>query len=462
MPSTLPPFVSRVQATLHTHAMVLPGERILVAVSGGPDSVCLLDVLQELGLPLVVAHFDHQTRNGESTRDAEFVCNLSNSMGLHFCLATRPVAQEAQEQSLSFEEYARNVRYEALVRMAHEQGCTVLATGHHADDQAETLLMRLLRGTSPHGLCGIPPVRLEGSLRIVRPLIEISRDEILAYIREKGLAYCTDHSNLDTAYQRNRIRHELLPLLRESYNPCINNALNRLSELLRAENDLISRQARIALAACTNPDGTLSRHTFAETHLALQRRIVLLFAWKHGVECPFERVEEVRAFIAQGPTGRAADFGSGIQLYNNRDTTEVRAPRVPADETEVALMVPGETTAFGVRFVTRFLVPMPVNSLARYCRPARQVFDAERVGTRLVVRHRRPGDRFTPFGMRGTRKLKDYFIDIGIPAAHRDAQVVLVGDDGVVWIVGYAISHHAAVTPDTARMLEVEVMDATA
>ncbi len=454
--------IDAVRDTIRQHAMIRPGEKILVAVSGGPDSVCLLDMLVELGYAVEVGHFDHQTRNGESAGDAAFVEALANRLSLPFHFGTAPVEEEADASPLSFEEYARQTRYAFLLQTARDRKCAVVATGHHADDQAETVLMRVLRGAAPSGLAGIPPVRGEGGVRIVRPLLACTRAEVLAYVEARDIAYRTDCSNAQTRHVRNRIRHELMPRLSDEYNPRVRQALVRLANLEHVENDFLAQCALAFLEKCLLADGGLSRTAFAEGHPALQRRALILLGYRHGVECPFDRVVAAAAFVCDGPAGRSFDLGCGVTLRNTRDVTEVLAEPLEHDGRVVPLDVPGQVTAFGKLFRIRELDASPADDLRTYCSPARQVFDADALGPRIELRRRRPGDRFAPLGLSGSKKLKDYFIDLGMPMTQRNAQVLVVGKRGIAWVVGHAISANVAVTEETRRFVELEVNDATA
>jgi len=451
--------IERVRKTIETYAMLGTADRVLVAVSGGADSVCLLHVLIELGYAVEVAHFDHETRDGESHDDAAFVRDLAQRWSLPCHCERCPVQAQSQATSYSFEQYARKVRYGFLVRTAQERACPVIATGHHADDQAETVLMRLLRGTSPRGLAGIPPVGARAGVGIIRPLFECTREAIIAYVDAAGLPYRIDRTNADTAYRRNRIRHELLPLLAKDYNSRAREAVLRVAELLRCDNDLLDSLAATAETDVGATEEALPRERFARLHLALQRRVVARLAWRHAVDCPFERVDAAVAFIVGAPTGRRFDLGGGVLLYNGRETTEVvRAPE-ETDDVEVALSVPGTTLAFDRCFsLARREGPLP-RDVAGYCSPERQVFDADMLGEDLAVRRRRPGDRFGPLGMTGTKMLKKYLIEVGVPAPQRDRQLVLTGSGRIAWVVGHAISAHAAVTAATQAVLEVKVSD---
>ena len=460
MASHMEPILTQVRETIERHAMLEPCDLVLAAVSGGPDSVCLLHALLALGYRIEVAHLDHGTRDGESSEDAVFVREMADRLSLPFHGVRCEVESMAAESKDSFEEVARHARYEFLLRTTCQRNCAALATGHHADDQAETVLMRLLRGTTPRGLGGIPPVRMEGSVRIVRPLIACTREDILGYLTRAGISWRTDRTNTDTRYPRNRIRHELLPALERDYNPQVRAALCRLAEVQRGEDEFVLRLATEFLEACLDERGRLCRSDFSQGHVALQRRALVLLGWSYGVDLPFERVDEAVRFVCGGGAGRAFDLGGGLLIRNTRRVAELVSETETPGSEAVPLTVPGETAAFGRRFCVRRLERPPSEPVKNHCTPWRQLFDADALGVDLAVRHRLPGDRFTPLGMDGTRKLKDYFIDLGLAHSERNEQVLLVTGGRIAWVVGRAIDAAFAVHAGTRDCIEVEVTDA--
>lgn len=452
-------FTARIGLFMREQDMAPKGARILAAVSGGADSVCLLHVLCELGFEVEVAHFDHQTRNGQSARDAEFVAQTAERLGVPFHLESRPVQQEARDSKKSFEEYARSARYEFFSRTAFLRKCDAVATGHHADDNAETVLMRLIRGTTPAGAAGIPPVGEWGGARVIRPLLNVTRDEIIAYLARHKLTYREDITNIDVTYPRNRIRHELLPLLARDYNPRVRQALLRFTETQRTDAMFLDRLAERAFNRCVS-DNAINRPKFRDHPEPLRRRIIMRMASALGVkDMPWERVLAAVHFLIFGATGEQFDLGAGVRLQNGRSTAE------PVRELEAwpetPLHLPGVTAAMGKFIRTRLLDHRPAPDLAAYCTPDLQVFDAVAAGSELTVRNRRPGDSFQPFGMKGRKKLRNYFIDVGVPAFERDAQMLLTGGGKILWIAGWAISQDAAVKVSTKRFLEVEILDGT-
>lgn len=454
-----PSFPERVRDTVARHTMIAPGSRVLAAVSGGADSVALLEVLLELDHAVEVAHFDHQTRQGASRQDAEFVAEIAAKHALEFHLESRPVSSEAAAAGKSFEQHARDVRYAFLLRVARDRGCAAIATGHQEDDQVETVLMRLLHGCAPQALAGIPPVRIAGDVRIVRPLIECTRTKILAYLTERGVTYREDDSNADVTVPRNRIRHEILPLLERTVNPRVREAVLRLAGQQRVVNEFLARQEEEAIENCVMPGGAIDRAAFALLDPALTHRVALHVARVHGVRPDAARVAALAEFVASGAAGRRFDLGNGVLLLNNLERTEAVKPAASPGATELTLPVPGEARFLDWRFTAEIASKPPAPDVRTFCTPQRQVFDADKVAGALSVRTRRQGDRFKPLGMTGTRKLSDYFIDRGVPATRRDFVPLVVAGEQIMWVVGHRPSAAAAVSARTRRFVIIEVSE---
>lgn len=460
MESAQHPLLERIASTIRRYSMLRDHDSVLAALSGGPDSMCLAHALLALGYDVEVAHMDHQTRDGRSAEDAQFVREWAERHGVRAHLHSRPVMREANEAGRSFEEYARRVRYDFLNTTARRRGCRAIATGHHADDQAETVLMRVLRGSSPRGLAGILPIRDEGPVPVVRPLIECRREEILAYLSDRSIEHCHDQSNEDVRYTRNRVRRELLPLLRAEFNPKVDDALWRLAEVQRVESDLLNAQAADFLSRCLASPDMVARAPFVRGPLALQRRAMVIWAQQQGADPPFDLIDGAVEFIREAQTGQAYDLGDAYYLRSGRGGVELLHRRELESNTYDAIVirlpVPGELSAFGARWTVRLLDSPPPGLLEVYCNATRQVFDADALGDDLRLRRRRPGDRFTPLGMEGTKKLNDYYAERGLTPRQRKQAVLLVSGDRIAWVVGHAPAAFAAVTQETTRLLEVE------
>ena len=447
-------------------ALLEPGQRVIAAVSGGADSTALLHVLVALDYRVEAAHFDHHTRQGESARDAAFVGDMAARLDVPFHADGADVPAEARETGRSFEDCARAARYAFLRRVAEKSGCNTVALGHHCDDQAETVLMRLLRGTAGRGLAGMLPVRMEGGVRIVRPLLECHHHELCHWLKERGVAWREDATNADPAHtRRNRIRLELLPELARNYNPVIHDTLASLAHAQRLDNALLEAMldrevARLGLGPV--PPEEIPVATLLSLHPALRRRWWVRQFERVGGRLGWAHIDAADHLLTGARVGENMDLGHGVSLYRGRGIVSFTRPQPEMPKEDTVLAVPGETEALGRVFCVTLkpAAALPPGGARAWCIPARQVFDAARIPGALRVRTRRPGDRFRPLGMTGTRKLQDYFVDRGVPQPFRDRVPLVTADDIILWIVGHASSADAAVTAETEQLLEVEVRHA--
>jgi len=431
---------------------------VLVAVSGGADSMALLHLLHRGGVSVAVAHFDHQTRGGASTAEGEFVAQVAADLGVPVHRGAAEVHHEAAASNESFEMVARRLRYAFLVETAQTAGYDALVTGHHADDQAETVLMRALRGTSPTGLAGIQAVGAVSGLPLVRPLLAFRRAELEAWLRGEGLGWMEDASNQVEDVVRNRVRHQLMPLLARDYNPRVVEALNRLATIQQRESALLARLAEEAQRDCVDEAG-IARATFSGLEEALQFRVMTACIQEAGGEATADTVGRAVAFMGQGDTGKKLDVGNRVFLRLSRGHGVLEGDTPSSTEGEVwVLGMPGDVMVEGATVRCRVLDDPPEEPLKRYCSPIRQVFDGGALRGRLTLRTRRPGDRFQPLGMDGTKKLKDYFNELGLSRAERERQLLVLCEDQILWVVGHAISRTAAVTEGAESWIEINVV----
>jgi tRNA(Ile)-lysidine synthase len=444
----------QVERTIRRHAMLAGGETVLVAVSGGADSVALLHVLSSLApdwrLRLHVLHVDHQLRT-ESAADADFVRALGRRLGIPVDVAT-----VAMDRFGSLEAAARAARYAALETCAAGVGAERIALGHTADDQAETVLMRLVQGAGVRGLAGIPPVR--GA--IVRPLIEVRRSALEAELRGAGLAWVEDASNRDPKFLRNRIRHELLPLLADSYNPEVATALARVASLARETVGALEGAAAAALdrltvwgdrAAIVRLDGlgALPRPVAAEVLRQAAARLgsrAPLRAWAHrGLKRVFAVPAPRRPFTLGGVTVEVS--GALVRLAT--------AP-LPA-LLERTIVVPGRTELPEIgQALEANLVGADAYAIPR--EPSRAAFDADDLVSPIVVRARRRGERFVAFGGVERRRLKTLLIEARVPRWGRGRVPVIEAGGTIVWIGHLRRSAAAPVTARTRRILELALV----
>ncbi len=469
---------TRVLGFIRAQRLFEPDESVVVAVSGGADSLCLLQVLfvlrEQLDIRLHVAHLDHMLRGSESSLDARFVSSHARSLGLDCTVEARDVQAYRRSRRCSLEEAAREVRYAFLAEVARETGASVLATGHTRDDSVETVMLHVLRGTGVHGLRGLDPVsRLHASPatemdrdsapRLVRPLLPLSRDETQEYCLAKGLAARADSSNESLSPLRNRVRLELLPYCR-SLNPRFDDAVLRLSLAARDDDEHLSEAARAlwtAIASASAAEVCIDLRGFAGATRALQARIVhQSVAHLNGSarDVASDHIAAVRDLVSK-PVGKSVDLPGRI-AWRREDSSLVafrtdvvkEAPREGAPAEPVRIAVPGETS------IPCWHVKARVIEGAADASPGPFVahFDADRLGTCLFVRRRRQGDRFRPLGMSGEKKLQDFMVDARIPAAHRDEVPIVSSESQIAWVVGWRIDDRVKVSPDTRAVLRLE------
>jgi tRNA(Ile)-lysidine synthase len=445
-----------------------PGARLLVAVSGGIDSMVLMDVLarlrRPLGVELHVAHLDHGLRQ-QSADDSAFVHQQASQRGVAVHCGRQDASRCAAETGRSLEDAARVVRYEFLERTAAASDCRYIILGHHADDQAETVLLRLLRGSGSTGLASMRPVR-DG--RFLRPLLQLTREQILSYGEAAGVEHREDASNLDWRFLRNRVRGELLPQLRE-YNPQITRALCRTARLLAEEDDYLRQHAATACArTLLEPPipgldaGKLGLDVarLVEYHIAVQRRV--LRAAIQGLMPPpeplgFQQCETVLE-LAHGAGRGYRTLGNGLAA--ERSGGWLVLGRIAAAPVDCLLPVPGEVVIpeRSLRLRARIQAgPVPAScrsGLGTRC----AVFDRTQVGSRLSIRSPRRGELLQPHGMEGHKKLSDFLIDIKWPRLLRPGLLVLAAEaDRIAWLVGLRTGHFCRVTTDTREIIVVDL-----
>jgi len=467
---------ARVGRTLDKYRMTEPGQTVLVAVSGGPDSMALLYLLHGLrkdkGLALAVAHFNHLTRGAESDADEEMVAEVAGRLGLPF-RAGRYDVPGAVAPGASLQVVAREKRYEFLREAAATLGAGRVALGHQADDQAETVLQHILRGSGVRGLAGMPPVR--GIF--IRPLIEVRRRDLESYLASRGLSYRTDPSNYKTVYHRNRVRLELIPFLTSGYNPRLVETLNQLAQACRADEEYLAGQARAAWERMASGEGgpSLELAGLARLPDALAARVVRM-AWEqlrgNPDDLSYVQTMAVLSLASAGRTGGVVHLPGGGRvtrtythlLFHRAAGRDGEAPPhsgadpgLPPRPVRV-LRVPGRTPVPELNCTIVASTPAgcpPLKELP----PTEAVLDLERTGGELHVRTRRRGDLFWPLGLPGRIKLKKFFIDRKVPRGERDRWPLVASRDDIVWVAGLQPGHRYRVTESTRRFLHLRLED---
>jgi tRNA(Ile)-lysidine synthase len=460
---------ARVLRTIRRHALVAPDGRVLVALSGGPDSVALVHLLQELErlghLTIAgLAHFNHQLRGTESDADEAFCRALAVERGLPFECGCGNVRAAAREQGRSVEDAARLLRYAFLEGAADLLRADRIAVGHSRDDQAETFLLRLIRGSGPQGLAGILP----RAGRVIRPLLDIARSDLRAYAAEHGLAYREDASNDDRAIPRNRVRHELLPYLEREFSPGIVAVLAREASIARDDDDHLRREAiDLAGTIVLRREGgsglvEIDAGALTSLHQALAARVVRIALQAQAPDAfiGFDHIERFLEFARVGRAGGALSLPGQQAIHTGTRIVlgpeparpargESRAKYGIANSFSFPLSIPGEVRLDkqGWAISAERVEPARAEALDSFGRGPSVEVAAEPLRLPLVIRSRRDGDRFRPPGLGHRKKLQDFLTDRKIPRELRDSLPLVVdGDDRIVWVVGQSVAADFRVT----------------
>lgn len=466
------PLAIRTLETVRRDALLRAGGRVLVALSGGADSVAMLFLLRELEsageLAIAgVAHLNHQLRGADADGDEAFCAALAARLALPFRSGRVDVAALARDRRRSLEDMARDVRYAFLAAAASELEADAVAVAHTRDDQAETFLLRLLRGAGARGLAGIRP----RAGRVIRPLLEIRREELRVYLRDVGECFREDASNADVVIPRNRIRHELIPYLQQRFNPGAADVLAREAALARHDEELLDAQA-IELASrivVTDDVGTvrIDGPALREAPKALALRVALAALERQAGGRPvgFEHVQRLLEFAGDGknasismPGQHAAKSGDAILLVTAGSRPVARGPG--ANSFAFSLSIPGEVHLAPQRLtVCAEKLPGSEARLRKWkARESEVGVAAEELRLPLAVRSRRAGDRFRPLGAPGVRKLQDFLVDRKVPRRERDALPLVVdANDRIVWVVGQSVAEDFRVTDPSRGVLLLKV-----
>jgi len=460
----------RVLHFIQEHHLVLSQHPLLVAVSGGPDSVCLLHTLvklrEKLGIRLHVAHLNHQLRGAEAEADAQYVSDLAHHLGVPATIEQRDVRAYQAQQHVSVEEAAREVRYTFLAQVAKSIGASQAAVGHTVDDHIETILMHLIRGTGTKGLRGLKPCSrwqsAGNSLTIIRPLLQVGREETADYCRHHQLMPRVDVSNLSLSPLRNRIRHQLLPLLR-SYNPGVAEALLRTGRIASDDLAFIDKEmSRIWDEVAQKQENTiiLDKEKFLELPSALKRHLLRtsierLLGDVRDIET--RHIEQIMDALTKSAGKRlnlpgGLIFSIGYNQYLIGSDPAALSP-FPVLDAEFPLKLPGETRLPGWRIEATIIVPEAMKDDAS---GYKAYLDLNKAGDKMVVRSRQPGDRFQPLGMSQPKKLGEFMIDAKIPHAWRQRIPIVCSPAHILWVVGWRIDDRVRVTPATEQILCLE------
>ncbi len=456
--------VSKVKETIKKHHLLKSGDRILVAVSGGPDSVALLVTLVELSdkfqWQLEIAHINHGLRGEDSDKDEEFVRRLAAKLGLEFHSKSFDTKKFAKAKKFSLEDAARQLRYEFLEKTAQKNKADKIVLGHTQNDQAETVLMRLLRGSGSLGLSGIPIQRG----KFVRPLLEVNREEVLKYLRQRNLTYRVDKSNFTAQFLRNRIRRKLLPLLQREFNPEIIATLSRTATILNELEQHIEKETIEVFKQVVKQGRNkilINLERFSSLDHFLKRNLIR-YGWKKLTNeiypLDFKQVERVLGLTESGKVGQRVNLKNHFWAELNSTHLVIFKEQLKKDK--IPVKFPGEFKVNGhclkAQIIDRNELPEKVRIKNENC----AFLNWEKLKGPLYLRSFLPGDRFKPLGMKGSKKVSDFLVDAKIPRHKREEIFLLTSKGKIAWIVGHRISEDFKLTSKTKKALALEFTDA--
>lgn len=458
----------KVIKTIDEHSLIAPGDKVLVAVSGGADSVCLLHVLNDikddLKITLGAVHLNHMIRANDADQDENFVRNLCSELKIPFFCSRINVSEMAETEKLTVEEAGRKARYEFFRKIKTDEKFDKIATAHNKNDRAETVLMRILRGTGLDGLKGISYSRDDG---VIRPLLDVSREEIELYLKNRSVRFCSDYTNADNNYTRNRIRNEVLPYLSENFNPSIIEALVRFSEVVSEDADFLNAYAKRLYERLNNP---LPSHKPSALHIdtlkildySIKSRLVMIAAEKASgkkVKLEYKHILDILELLEK-QTGAGVDLPFGLRVENNYgwlvfiNKNEEKETASKGDTLDINVIVPGKYYLGNIKRTVSFRLADPKN----YKKNEREIMlDYDMLKEKkLVIRNRLKGDKMICFKDGKEKKLKKIFIDSKIERKDRDKIPLLCADGEIAAIIGSRVSEKYKVTNKTEEALLIE------
>lgn len=451
-------------STIEKYEMIQKGDGVVVGVSGGPDSVCLLHLLWRIRdtyqLKIYGVHLNHQLREKDAEEDARYVHQLCEQLDIPVFIFSEDIACYSEEKGISFEEAGRERRYARFYQVMEEQGAHKIAVAQNMDDQAETVLMRFMRGAGIEGLTAIPYVREQ---QVIRPLLDICRQEIEEYCQMSGLTPRLDHTNFETIYTRNRIRLELIPYIQKHFNPKIKDTLWRTANLLREDSEFIDLEVQRTYEEIVQLDrgaAVIHLDKIIKLHPSIGKRVVRrAIREASGSLMDFEQIhiESILSLAKVRRVGTRIDLPKEMMAEISYDVLIIKK-RITINEVPFFYCLPiGEDVYLkesGGTIQSRIIEWNPTMQIQTHS--CKKYFDLDKVQGGMNVRNRRQGDIFWPHGMKGRKKLKDYFIDEKISRENRDQIPLVCDQDEIMWVVGYRTSERYKLDEHTKRVLILE------
>ncbi len=452
--------------TIKTYKLIQKGEGVVIGVSGGPDSICLLHLLwrirDEYSLKLYGVHLNHQFRGEEARKDALYVKDFCKELNIESFIFSENIDFYAKNKGITFEEAGREWRYKLFDEIAERTGSSKIAVAQNLNDQAETVLMRLMRGSGIEGLSAIDYMRDD---KIIRPILNISREEIEKYCEENGLNPRIDKTNFESIYTRNKIRLELIPYMQENFNPNIIETLARNSDIFREDSDYLNKKAYeifVNISKIKENVVSIDINKFKENHIAIKRRIIRGAIKKIKGDLKniaLTNIDDIIDLANNSNVGAKLNISGDIIIklgYNNIDIKNkiLEHNKIIGDyiyhiELDRKIYLKEIDSTLEVSIISR-------KDIDYNNKDKNTIYvDAHKVKGKLYIRNRRRGDRFSPLGMKGSKKVKDYFINLKVPKELRSAVPILCDDSNIIWLIGYRMSELYKIDGNTSRTYKI-------
>ena len=449
---------------IRENEIIKQGDKILVALSGGPDSVCLLHILYRLkdtfNLKLGAIHINHMLRGEEADNDEKYIIKLCDELGINHYVKRINIEYVARDTNVSLEVAGRNERYKAFEKIREKYEYDKIAVAHNANDQAETVLMRIMRGTGLEGLTGIKSKRIDG---IIRPILCLNRQEIEEYCEKNNLNPRIDASNYERIYSRNKVRLDILPYMRENFNKDIVDTLNRMTLLLQKDNEFIEEYSK----KCYNKycktkinELIIKKELFKdEMDSIISRVIIMAFKNISNSHENFEmkHINQITS-LSKNSTGKKINLTNNIVCENLYGDIIFKSNQSQNKNNNNNVLIKKEEFSNNIYFEDYEIKFQVIDNNGKEKFPKNdliKLFDYDKIKRDILIRHRKDGDKIVPLGMNGSKKIKDIFMDLKIPRDDRDEIPIVCFDDEISWVVGCKTSQKFKITKDTKKILKI-------
>lgn len=457
--------INKVKDTIKKYDLINEGDNIILGLSGGPDSVCLLHILHrlkdELNIKIYAAHLNHKIRGIEAQKDAAYVARLCDELGIICFIRAIDVPKYCEENNVSLEEGARILRYNMFFEIKEKVHGDKIAIAHNLNDQAETVIMRIMRGTGLQGIKGIEYKRPDG---IIRPILDISRNEIEEYCENNNLSPRIDHTNLEDIYTRNKIRLNLIPYMSENFNPNLIESISRMANLLRDDSEYIENESNKVFYNISEKLSeniiSINIDKFLDTHKALRNRIIrksINFILGNIKSIDQKHIEDVSNLAFESKIDIRLDLPRGLMVYKKRNQLIFTNEELIEESISYNYKLP-KSGYIKIKELNSIIESKILNvdefNMQQH-EEYTKFFDADKVYGNLMIRNRKNGDKIKILGLGGNKKIKDLFIDLKIPKEDRDKVPILADEQGIIWVIGYRMSEDYKVDKTSKNILRI-------